>query len=160
MKEKWFDFVNQLEINDEIKKKLINGNNIESTVNQEKRKMDINIEFNDFFYLDELIQAEEKIGEYFKPYEVRLMPNYIKCDNVDLIEFTKYLNFRLTKEMPFFPSDSLNYVMEKGTIEVLLQSDFHSEVYNKKGILVPTDFFSQEFKNDILNYFKERKEDE
>ena len=33
-------------------------------------------------------------------------------------------------------------------------------VYNKKGILVPTNFFSQEFKDDILNYFKERKEDE
>jgi hypothetical protein len=32
--------------------------------------------------------------------------------------------------------------------------------YNDEGILIPTDFFSEEFKNDIMNYFKERKEDE
>jgi len=31
--------------------------------------------------------------------------------------------------------------------------------YNKKGILIPTRKFSKEFKDDILNYFKERKED-
>ena len=32
--------------------------------------------------------------------------------------------------------------------------------YDDKGILIPTDSFSEEFKKDILNYFKERKEDE
>ena len=32
--------------------------------------------------------------------------------------------------------------------------------YDKKGILVPTEEFSPEFRNDILNYFKERNEDE
>jgi hypothetical protein len=31
--------------------------------------------------------------------------------------------------------------------------------YDKKGILIPTEHFSNEFKNDIFNYFKERKED-
>lgn len=32
--------------------------------------------------------------------------------------------------------------------------------YNKQGILIPTKQFSQDFKKDIINYFKERKEDE
>jgi hypothetical protein len=32
--------------------------------------------------------------------------------------------------------------------------------YDKTGILIPTKNFSQEFKEDIFNYFKERKEDE
>ena len=32
--------------------------------------------------------------------------------------------------------------------------------YDEKGILVPTDFFSDELKVEIFNYFKERKEDE
>lgn len=32
--------------------------------------------------------------------------------------------------------------------------------YDKNGILIPTQSMSQEFINDILNYFKERKEDE
>jgi hypothetical protein len=31
--------------------------------------------------------------------------------------------------------------------------------YNSDGVLVPTETFSEEFKNDIMNYFKERKED-
>ena len=31
--------------------------------------------------------------------------------------------------------------------------------YNNVGILIPTDTFSNDFKEDILNYFKERKED-
>ena len=32
--------------------------------------------------------------------------------------------------------------------------------YNEKGIIIPTNNFSDEFKNDIFNYFKERKEDD
>jgi hypothetical protein len=32
--------------------------------------------------------------------------------------------------------------------------------YNEEGILVPTENFTEAFENDILNYFKERKEDE
>jgi hypothetical protein len=32
--------------------------------------------------------------------------------------------------------------------------------YDENGILVPTDKFTENFKNDILNYFKERKEDD
>ena len=32
--------------------------------------------------------------------------------------------------------------------------------YNKSGVMIPTKKFSDEFKEDILNYFKERKEDE
>ena len=32
--------------------------------------------------------------------------------------------------------------------------------YDSQGILIPTEQFSEEFKNDILNYFEERKEDE
>jgi hypothetical protein len=32
--------------------------------------------------------------------------------------------------------------------------------YDSKGILIPSKTFSTEFKEDILNYFKERKEDE
>jgi hypothetical protein len=32
--------------------------------------------------------------------------------------------------------------------------------YDNNGILIPTDTFAEEFKNDIMNYFKERKEDD
>lgn len=32
--------------------------------------------------------------------------------------------------------------------------------YDSSGIIIPTNAFSQEFKDEILNYFKERKEDE
>ncbi len=32
--------------------------------------------------------------------------------------------------------------------------------YDNNGILIPTNSFSEEFKQDIFNYFKERKEDE
>ena len=32
--------------------------------------------------------------------------------------------------------------------------------YDTKGILITTDFFADEFKNDIMNYFRERREDE
>jgi len=32
--------------------------------------------------------------------------------------------------------------------------------YHKNGLLIPTKLFCEEFKNDIMNYFKERKEDE
>jgi hypothetical protein len=32
--------------------------------------------------------------------------------------------------------------------------------YDAKGILIPTEEFSDEFKDDIMDYFRERKEDE
>jgi hypothetical protein len=32
--------------------------------------------------------------------------------------------------------------------------------YDNQGILIPTNLFTKEFKEDIMNYFKERKEDE
>ena len=32
--------------------------------------------------------------------------------------------------------------------------------YDSSGIIIPTNYFSQEFKDEIYNYFKERKEDE
>ena len=32
--------------------------------------------------------------------------------------------------------------------------------YNEQGIIIPTDKFTQEFKDDVFNYFKERQEDE
>jgi hypothetical protein len=32
--------------------------------------------------------------------------------------------------------------------------------YDNQGILIPTHLFCQEFKDDIMNYFSERKEDE
>ena len=134
MKEKWFDFVNRLEINDSIKHKLVSGNNIESIVNQEKKKLDIHVDFQDFFLLDEIITAEKEISGFFSPYEVRLMPCYVKEEKVDILELIKYLNYRLTNELPFFPCDSLKYCDDSSTIEIILPSDFHSEVYSKKGI--------------------------
>ncbi len=134
MKDRWFDFVNRLEINESLKHKLASGNNIESIINQDKKKLDICIDFNDFFHLDEIILAEKEISGFFSPYEVRLLPCYIDDKKIDLIELTKYLNYRISNELPFFPCDSLKYCDDCSTIEVTLPSDFHSEVYSKKGI--------------------------
>ena len=39
-------------------------------------------------------------------------------------------------------------------------SPIHHLTYDSFGILIPTEQFSEEFKNDIMDYFKERKEDE
>jgi hypothetical protein len=39
-------------------------------------------------------------------------------------------------------------------------SPINDLIYDSKGILIPSLKFSKEFKDDILNYFKERKEDE
>lgn len=134
MKDRWYDFVNRLEINESLKDKLASGNNIESIINQDKKKLDICLDFNDFFHLDEIILAEKEISGFFPPYEVRLMPCYMDDKNIDLIELTKYLNYRISNELPFFPCDSLKYCEESSTIEITMPSDFHSEVYNKKGI--------------------------
>jgi hypothetical protein len=47
--------------------------------------------------------------------------------------------------------------------KILLNYDYSPKIhikYDKMGILVPTKAFPEEFKNDILDYFKERNEDE
>ena len=46
---------------------------------------------------------------------------------------------------------------------ILINHDFSPEKHitkDDKGIIIPTEHFSQEFKDDIMNYFRERKEDE
>jgi len=47
--------------------------------------------------------------------------------------------------------------------QILIKHEFSPEKhleYNSEGILVPTKEFSEDFKQDIMTYFKERKEDE
>lgn len=41
-----------------------------------------------------------------------------------------------------------------------LYSPMNDITYDEKGILIPTEKFSDEFKEEIMNYFRERKEDE
>ena len=41
-----------------------------------------------------------------------------------------------------------------------LYSPINHLKYDKTGILIPTELFTKDFKNDIMTYFKERKEDE
>jgi hypothetical protein len=47
--------------------------------------------------------------------------------------------------------------------EILIKHNYSTRLHlttDEKGILVPTDQFTEEFKEDIMNYFRERKEDE
>ena len=47
--------------------------------------------------------------------------------------------------------------------KILMKYNFSPYIditYDSSGIIIPTNSFSQEFKDEILNYFKERKEDE
>jgi hypothetical protein len=46
--------------------------------------------------------------------------------------------------------------------KILMKHKFSPTIhltYDDKGILIPTEYFSEEFKEDIMNYFRERKED-
>jgi hypothetical protein len=53
------------------------------------------------------------------------------------------------------------YYHERTEILIKYQYSPHVDIdYDVNGIIVPTNNFSQEFKDDIMNYFKERKEDE
>ncbi|MDD2370677.1 MAG: PolC-type DNA polymerase III [Firmicutes bacterium] len=134
MKDKWFDFINRLDLEEHIKNKLIAGTNIELKANKEKRKLDISLDLKEFISLEDIIGAEKTIGLFFQPYNVSVMPFYIENSNIDLVGITKYLNYRITNELPFFPLGSLNFCKDNNTIEVVLPSDFHSEIYSKKGI--------------------------
>jgi hypothetical protein len=47
--------------------------------------------------------------------------------------------------------------------EVLIKHNYSPKTYlttDEKGILIPTDCFTEEFKENIMNYFRERKEDD
>jgi hypothetical protein len=41
-----------------------------------------------------------------------------------------------------------------------LYSPMNDITYDEKGIIIPTENFSDEFKEEIMKYFRERKEDE
>jgi hypothetical protein len=53
------------------------------------------------------------------------------------------------------------YYHERTEILIKYQYSPYTDIsYDINGIIIPKDNFSQEFKDDIMNYFKERKEDE
>jgi hypothetical protein len=53
-----------------------------------------------------------------------------------------------------------NYTNRWGILIKHNYSPYQHLSYDKQGILIPTSNFSEEFKEDIYNYFKERKEDD
>jgi len=134
MKAKWFDFINRLNLESELKKKLLTGNNINTQVNQEKKKLDISLEIQEYIDLEEIIKIEKELSLFFHPYDVRILPLYMDINCIDFFALTKYLNYRLINELPFFQKDSLKYCDNIQAIEVDVPSNFHSQIYSKKGI--------------------------
>ena len=91
--------------------------------------------------------------------------NDISCKNVNIDFFYRCRGLRLG----YTPGVIRHYY--HGSIEnrhyidryqIFAKHKYRPEIhisYDKDGILIPTDEFSEEFKEDIYNYFKSRKED-
>jgi hypothetical protein len=93
--------------------------------------------------------------------------NYSEDYNNSMLEFQKKAKTLRLGYTPgiirhYFHGSKINrQYTERWQILIRHQySPIHHLTYDSFGILIPTEQFSEEFKNDILNYFKERKEDE
>ena len=93
--------------------------------------------------------------------------NYSEDYNNGMLEFQKKAK---TLRLGYTPGIIIHYFhgskinrqyTERWQILIRHQySPIHHLTYDSFGILIPTEQFSEEFKNDIIDYFKERKEDE
>ena len=93
--------------------------------------------------------------------------NYSEDYNNSMLEFQKKAKTLRLGYTPgiirhYFHGSKINrQYTERWQILIRQQySPIQHLTYDSFGILIPTEQFSEEFKNDILNYFKERKEDE
>jgi hypothetical protein len=93
--------------------------------------------------------------------------NYSEDYNNSMLEFQKKAKTLRLGYTPgiirhYFHGSKINrQYTERWQILIRHQySPIHHLTYDSFGILIPTEQFSEEFKNDILDYFKERKEDE
>ena len=93
--------------------------------------------------------------------------NYSEDYNNSMLEFQKKAKTLRLGYTPgiirhYFHGSKINrQYTERWQILIRQQySPIQHLTYDSFGILIPTEQFSEEFKNDILNYFKERKEDD
>jgi hypothetical protein len=93
--------------------------------------------------------------------------NYSEDYNNSMLEFQKKAKTLRLGYTPgiirhYFHGSKINrQYTERWQILIRQQySPIQHLTYDSFGILIPTEQFSEEFKNDIMNYFKERKEDE
>ena len=93
--------------------------------------------------------------------------NYSEDYNNSMLEFQKKAKTLRLGYTPgiirhYFHGSKINrQYTERWQILIRQQySPIQHLTYDSFGILIPTEQFSEEFKNDILKYFKERKEDE
>jgi hypothetical protein len=94
-------------------------------------------------------------------------PNYSDGYNNSMLEFQKKAK---TLRLGYTPGVIRHYYhgskKNRNYTErwqILIKHQFSPSLhltYGATGILIPTAEFSEEFKNDIMDYFKERKEDE
>lgn len=93
--------------------------------------------------------------------------NYNEDYNNSMLEFEKKAKYLRLGYVPgvirhFYHGKKINrYYYERTHILVKHKySPYIDIAYDKNGLLIPTEQFSEEFKKDIMNYFIERKEDE
>lgn len=134
MNSKWPGFVDALPLGEEIQSQLKEGYNVESVVDQGRRQLKILVHFDRVFPAGRLAEAEEVLTDYFSPYQARLQPFYPTLHPEELEELVRYLGARILREYPYFGEDTLCAVPEAREIRVTLPSDFHREVYGKRGI--------------------------
>ena len=93
-------------------------------------------------------------------------PNYSDDYNLSMLEYQQKANKLRLGYVPgvnrhhYHGSKKNRNYTERW--KILIQHKYSPTVHlrhNDQGILVPTDEFTKEFKDDIMNYFKERKED-
>lgn len=93
--------------------------------------------------------------------------NYSKDHNDSILEFQKKAKLLRLGYVPGVirhyyhgSKKNRNYTERWSVLIKYSFSPIKHIAYNNNGILVPTVEFSEEFKSDIMNYFRERKEDE
>ena len=101
MNQKWNNFLDKLNIDDQLKEQIRNPVSVEIMVKKESQRFILTIETESFLTIEEIERIENALAEAFYPYAAYVFPrNNYSLDAMDKIY--PYLTYRICKKTLFF----------------------------------------------------------
>jgi len=129
-------------------------------------------------------KSYEKLGKIYDEGVLGSGDNIIALSLINKVENITNINYSSEYNNSMLEYQNKAKTLRLGYVPGIIRHFYHGSKFNRKytdrwqilmkhsysptkhlkyddfGILIPTDFFSEDFQNDIMNYFEQRKEDE
>lgn len=133
MNQKWNDFLDQLDIDKDLKEKIRNPLNVEIMVKKESQNFILLLEADTFLAIEMIETIENALEKAFYPYDAYVFPRHnYRIETVDAL--FSYLTYRIGKKASFFKETPMTFEYKEGHLDIILPSSFHVSSFENRKI--------------------------